>query len=361
MLDKKEMLNSKGGQVVYETILGDILSGKLRPSERIPSRVDLIRRFKTTPVTLQRAFDRLAEAGFIESRGRQGTFVVQHPPHRHRIGLVFRSKPERPEWRRFWTILRSVAGNMAEADDWTFDSFLEIENTGSPGRNQFAYDVENHRLAGVFHVTKATMEETPAANEIPRAVMATSDDARIEETLSILPDMRQFIAEALNRLVSCGCRRVALIATPGFRKTFYPIYTESLEALNLPVERKWIQTGNLNAPSECANLTELLFSQRGSHRPDGLLVMDDNLAPHVCDGLAQAGLMPARDVAIVSHANYPSPSVSAGVVRLGFDNGAILRSAVSYFRKCRDRGRLMTELTVIPPIFEPPTPPSARP
>ena len=347
-----KMLNSKGGQVVYETMLKDILSGKLRPSERIPSRLDLIRRFKTTPVTVQRAFDRLAEAGFIESQGRKGTLVVDRPPNRHRIGLVFKGSPSSPEWRQFWTIMRKVSAELEGEDNWHFDSYLEIENIDSPGRTRLTYDIENHRLAGIMHITKGTMAEIPAAQNIPCACVVTSDDARIETALSILLDTRRFIADAIRYQVSCGCKSVALIATPGFRGSLFPIFSEVLESFNLTLERKWIQTGNLNAPSESANLAELLFSGGSRKRPDGLLVLDDNLTPHVCRGLAEVGLLPERDVTIVSHANYPSPSVSTGVVRLGFDNTVILRSAMSYFRKCRDSGKLATNFVVVPPVFE---------
>ena len=346
------MINSKGGQFVYETMLGDILSGKLRPAERIPSRLDLIRRFKTTPVTVQRAFDRLAEAGFIESLGRKGTFVVDRPPNRHRIGLVFKGSPSSPEWRQFWTIMRKVSSELEGENDWHFDSYLEIENIDSPGRTRLAYDIENHRLAGVFHVSKGTMAEIPAALDIPCASVVTNDDVRIEKTLFIMLDTRKFLVDAIRYQVSCGCKSLALIATPGFRGALFPIFSEVLESFNLPLERKWIQTGNLNAPSESANLAELLFSGGARKRPDGLLILDDNLTPHVCQGLAQIGLLPARDVTIVSHANYPSPPVATGVVRLGFDNTFILRSAMSYFRECRDAGKLLTSYTVIPPIFE---------
>lgn len=346
------MINSKGGQVVYETMLGDILSGKLRPAERIPSRLDLIRRFKTTPVTVQRAFDRLAEAGFIESLGRKGTFVVARPPNRHRIGLVFKGSPSSPEWRQFWTIMRNVSAELEGEDNWHFDSYLEIENIDSPGRTRLSYDIENHRLAGLMHVSKGTIAEIPAAQDIPCAAVITSDDARLEKTLSILLDTRRFIADAIRYQVSCGCKKVAMIATPGFRGSLFPILSEVLESYNLPLERKWIQTGNLNAPSESANLAELLFSSGPRKRPDALLVLDDNLTPHVCRGLAAVGLLPERDVTIVSHANYPSPSVSTGVVRLGFDNTVILRSVVSYFQQCRNNGKRMTSFTVVPPIFE---------
>ena len=57
-----------------------VASGALRPGDPLPSVRDLAREQRINPNTVAKAYQRLAEAGILESRRGEGTFVAEHPP-----------------------------------------------------------------------------------------------------------------------------------------------------------------------------------------------------------------------------------------------------------------------------------------
>lgn len=67
-------------RAVYLQIADDlrsaIVSGKLTPGERIPSRSDLAKTYGVSPETVKKAQDELAREGYLETQSTRGTFVL---------------------------------------------------------------------------------------------------------------------------------------------------------------------------------------------------------------------------------------------------------------------------------------------
>ena len=57
-----------------------VASGALRPGDALPSVRDLAREQRINPNTVAKAYQRLVEAGILETRRGEGTFVAEHPP-----------------------------------------------------------------------------------------------------------------------------------------------------------------------------------------------------------------------------------------------------------------------------------------
>lgn len=68
------------GRQIEEGILQLVTSGGLAPGEPIPSVRDLARDLRVNPNTVAKAFQRLGEAGVLEMRRGEGTYVSQTPP-----------------------------------------------------------------------------------------------------------------------------------------------------------------------------------------------------------------------------------------------------------------------------------------
>lgn len=68
------------GRQIEEGILQLVTSGGLAPGEPIPSVRDLARDLRVNPNTVAKAFQRLGEAGVLEMRRGDGTYVAQNPP-----------------------------------------------------------------------------------------------------------------------------------------------------------------------------------------------------------------------------------------------------------------------------------------
>ena len=84
-------------QKIAETIRQDILVGKLKPGERLPSVREIAADWNCTLGTAQRAYGKLAQQGLVVSRSGQGTHVVQKPHLRddtplRRASLVHRAE-----------------------------------------------------------------------------------------------------------------------------------------------------------------------------------------------------------------------------------------------------------------------------
>ncbi len=57
-----------------------VASGQLRPGLSVPSVRDLARDLRVNPATVSKAYQRLTDAGLLEVRRGEGTFVAEAPP-----------------------------------------------------------------------------------------------------------------------------------------------------------------------------------------------------------------------------------------------------------------------------------------
>src|SRR5689334_17414305 len=102
---------------IMHTLRREIIEGRFSPGATLPTRSDLIERFTASPVTIQAAMDQLVRDGFVVSRGRNGTFAADYPPHLHHYGLSFSHDPMNPEAivkSPFWRALAQQATRL----DW---------------------------------------------------------------------------------------------------------------------------------------------------------------------------------------------------------------------------------------------------
>jgi len=64
-------------EALYRAIRGDILSGTLRPGEKLPSKRCLARNLEVSKITVETAYNQLLSEGYIRSQERQGYFVEE--------------------------------------------------------------------------------------------------------------------------------------------------------------------------------------------------------------------------------------------------------------------------------------------
>ena len=65
-----------------EALSGLIDRGRLLPGDRVPTVRALAEQLDLAPNTVARAYRDLDEQGWLEGRGRAGTYVTAHPPRR---------------------------------------------------------------------------------------------------------------------------------------------------------------------------------------------------------------------------------------------------------------------------------------
>lgn len=118
---------------------------------------------------------------------------------------------------------------------------------------------------------------------------------------------------------------------------------DQLKANGLVTRPEW-WLGIPASAALCAQpVARLLCSAPEAHRPDVLMVTDDNLVPYATAGILDAGLSAPKDLVIVAHTNFPIPTHSAlPCLRYGMDDTAVLRAAVAEIVHLTDGGKKRT-------------------
>jgi DNA-binding LacI/PurR family transcriptional regulator len=339
---------------ILEHLRGLILRGQLKPGARVPARTEIERLFRTSTVTAQRAFDRLVEDGFVEVQGKRGTFVVERPPHLHHYALCFPSPMHSGDWVRFWTVLSNVARSMEKTHPLRFSIYSGIsrEVAGSDYRALLA-DVNARRLAGLIFATNPYLvERTPILERpgLPRVAMMTSPLQ--PGVLAVDLDSRAFLERAVDFLVSRNRRRLAVLVVPGFQHPLRARLEEVFAARGLKLNPAWVQMGFQAEAAWTVHLIELLMRGPADERPDGLIVVDDNLVESACRGLLQSGVRVPADVEVVAHCNFPPPVASImPISRLGYDIFHVMETCVELLER-RRRSEDVAEMTRMAPQFE---------
>jgi GntR family transcriptional regulator len=87
-----------------------VAGGALAPGASVPSMRDLAQELGVNPMTVAKAYQKLADAGLVESRKGEGTFVTERP---QTGGRAERNRALRQEADR----LASVAATLDASED----------------------------------------------------------------------------------------------------------------------------------------------------------------------------------------------------------------------------------------------------
>jgi LacI family transcriptional regulator len=144
----------------------------------------------------------------------------------------------------------------------------------------------------------------------------------------VYPDMAGMIDLSLDTLVRRGRTRLAVLTTASVYAEVGEYLHRAVQHRGIHCQNRWLQIVPHDVPEAVRNNVLMLMS--GEDRPDGLFIVDDNLAEGASSGLVLAGVNVPRDVEVVAHCNFPwlAPSVLP-LQRVGFDTRQIMETAVS--------------------------------
>lgn len=339
---------------IIEHLRGSILRGELAPGAQVPTRAKLETRFRCSSLTVHRALGRLHSDGYVVSRGRAGTFVVDRPPHLYHFGLVFAGSPK-TGWNLFWQTLDRAAERLAKGQEWRLSRYYGCGDTPLAGDySRLLQDVLAHRLAGLFFASAPfLLQGSPVllVPDLPRvAIMSNPVKAQV---LGLELDTLNFVTRGVAHLAARGRRKLAVIAAPGVPGSDWEVNLHKAVAANgMETRPAWLHVQHLNRGPWHQHLIALLFSVAPADRPDALLICDDNLVQGACDGLIAAGVRVPQDVDVVAHCNFPPPSApQLPARRLGFAAPEILACGIKLLQQCRD-GVALSATNHVPARFE---------
>ena len=116
---------------IEEAVRHLVASGALRPGDALPSVRDLARDQRINPNTVAKAYQRLVEAGIVETRRGEGTFVAEHPPA---MPAGEKARLLREGATRFSSLAVNLGATQAEAVATVQAAWPSGEATGKGGR-----------------------------------------------------------------------------------------------------------------------------------------------------------------------------------------------------------------------------------
>jgi DNA-binding LacI/PurR family transcriptional regulator len=328
-----------------------IIDGR-KPSDRLATFNEMESAFGVSRAVLREAVNQLKRDGFIYAVDRQGLYVAERPPHLSRFGIVFSNNPSHREWSRFSTAFQHEAtGLQQERGDITFASYHDVASAEGESYGRLLRDVESQRLAGLILMpgTHAMgQEEGPFASPTLPKIYVFGDPA-LGRTPSIGTDDFGLCDRMMKSLHDRGRRRIAVVAMAGNSAA----QLEYMAKQGVPFKAHWAQTVARDAVPDVRNLVALLMDYSAGQRPDGLIILDDNLTEHAVGGLLAADLKVGVDLDVIAHCNWPWPIASAvPIERVGYHARHVLALALRGIDLMRQGKRLGAPIAYVPALFE---------
>lgn len=276
-----------------------IRNGTLQPGEALPAHSELAEWTGVGASTLQKAMAWLKAEGLLVRHRHRGTFVAENP-HRGRdawVAVLTRAMfdPGLSQWDHL--AARAVVDVLADAGA----RFRFYHNAYMPGRPspvqqdidpRLPEDVEAGRVRGLLVIGGVPVSHPELREQLRRAnVPAVETTGRGSRTPYVVEfDRLAFVRRAVERAAAKGCRRLALVETPGFEPNGHDLLEEAFVAATkrwglavatpCPLRIPWM-------PSAAKGVAAFdhLWKAAGP-RPDGLVITDE----YVALGAAQAAV-----------------------------------------------------------------------
>lgn len=340
---------------VTAAIMQRVIEGRYKPGSQLPSRRDLAVEFGTSTITIQRAFERLTEEGFLSTVPREGTFVATNPPHTCAYGLAI-SESESPDaaypmrYARFAALLVETARRWRPPEGKSLRIYTEVDDRVlGESYYKLRSDVLGRRLAGVISNLPWHQEQIARESPVPMVAACGTGECPGVHAIDLSPI--RWMDRAAQRLRERGVRRIAVIMH-GHQSIEHRQRTiDRLAGHELRLQRRFLHSGHVRDPQNVRALVELMFSLPADERPQGLLITDDIYTEHALTGLLDAGVRCPDDLQVISHANFPTPEpVTLPVMRLGWDVNLFLEESIRLIDKISS-GRGGGEPCVLEPLF----------
>jgi len=307
--------------------------GKWAAGSRLPTRTELVKSFKISPMTLQLVIDDLTRDGFVESRGRQGTFAVPTPPFTRNYAFVINGlSEERHTWIHFWRVLEAEASKLFGDSQKQAVFFYGIDTPLSTEMTRLAHEIESNQLAGVFFSRVPTfLAQSPLLSQKHTPLVAVGSKSDSSQNLSLIKlGTDRFFEDALREIKAAGRRRVGLITPWEDPRQHLADFFSKAAQQGLETNPRWCQYAphSIGGRRWAANAAQAIVT--GTERPDALVIYDDNLIESTMAGLQAANCNVPSECLVVAHTNFPWPIASPyPLIRIGVDIRKLVLAAVS--------------------------------
>ncbi|OGV54619.1 MAG: hypothetical protein A2X45_24650 [Lentisphaerae bacterium GWF2_50_93] len=340
-------------------IHGVILSGKIKPGERLPIRRKLQKKFNSSMATVQQAIDRLVTEGFVESRGVGGTFVSSNPPHLNQFAVVIAADRLDDSTPLFWKTMVDAFSEMGQDPRMKMKiCYWPAEQNLTPDAVELIRNVSRRSIAGLIFVTPPLsheVEKTRLINggNIPCAVALMKEVAGKFNAGTLVLDEISYIRKSLGYFIGNGKKKIAVIANLRYND-WWEHFDSNASEMGIETRPYWRISVANEAKSGLANIANLLMQLPKDKLPDALLIADDNLAKSAVEGIISSGNSAAVSrLKIISHCNFPYKIHAPLPMKyLGYDSRQVARAFMRVLERQRKGEKVADVVESVIPVFD---------
>ena len=291
---------------VFDALLREIQSGRLKGGDRLPSEAELERRFGTSRITVGRAVRDLQLAGLVERRAGSGTYIkARSLSEALSFGLLI---PDLGETEVFEPICQGMmASPLARQHALLWGSLTSAAASKEDRAWQLCRQYIDRRVSGVFF---APLELTAGKDAVNGKMAQALDDAGIPVVLldrTVVPypergvhdlvgiDNRRAGYRITEHLLRLGSRRIAFVAVAHAAATVEAReagYREALYAWNSPIEREFVHRLDPTSVPDVRRVME-------STHPDAIVCANDWTAARLMHAILELGYSVPDEVRLV--------------------------------------------------------------
>jgi DNA-binding LacI/PurR family transcriptional regulator len=288
---------------VFDALEREILSGRLKTGDRLPSEAELERRFEASRITVGRAVRDLQLAGMVERRAGSGSYVKGRSLADARFfGLLI---PDLGETEIFEPICQGMmASPLARQHALLWGSLPGGPASKADRARALCRQFIDRRVSGVFF---APLELTPDKDAVNLDIAQALDAAGIPVVLldrTVVPypergvhdlvgiDNRRAGYRITEHLLRLGARRIAFVGIEHAAATVQAReagYREALHTWNAPAARELVHRLD---PTDIASVRAVMEGTR----PDAIVCANDWTAARLMHAILALGYAVPGDV-----------------------------------------------------------------
>lgn len=310
-------------------VKNDISSGRITRNGKLPVREELGQHYGVSKTTVQKVFAALEKEGFIISRGSLGTFVNPLSPDRTDIAVVLPAGYQATNSNSLYLQFESEKATLEKVTLKRFKTFyvdnMRMDDDDFEG---LAEDAQAMRFCGAFFpfAPLKWMYAPFIKHNIP---VVSLTDEEIPGISTIWVNYSDMLCKMLEECKNSNCKSPALLSSA--RLPYHHIIDYKQKAAELGFD---IADSSICGLADIAARTDWLKHQISAlfcnkNHPDALLLQDELYLFSAYSALLELGIVPGRDVKIISQRTFPGVSTAPEQVSfIGFDLFEIMNAAV---------------------------------
>lgn len=218
-------------QKLFESLKADILSGRFKPGQKLPSEAALVNKSGASRITVGRAIRELQNIGLIDRIAGSGTYVRHLGVDDHRPYLFGLLIPDLGETEIFEPICQGIANAPEASEHALLWGHADAHTSKAEQAWRLCRQYISRKVSGVFF---APLEFESDSDKLNRRILAALKQAQVPVVLldrrsskapeKNRPDLvginnRQAGYVATEHLVKLGCKRIGFLGYHGSAST----------------------------------------------------------------------------------------------------------------------------------------------